>query len=177
VGYTGGTKINPSYHSLGDHTETIRIYYDPKKVSYEELLNIFWADHDPFSRSWSKQYKSVIFYHNEEQKKLAFETRARLEEKMKQKIYTEIVPEDKFYPAEDYHQKYYLRNNKALMRILKDVYPNDADFTASIAAARINGYLGGYGKSLELEKELTQTGLQPETIKKLIAALNIQHHY
>jgi peptide-methionine (S)-S-oxide reductase len=172
VGYTGGTKINPSYHNLGDHTETIRIYYDPKKVSYKELLDIFWTDHDPFTRPWSKQYKSVIFYHNEEQKKLAFETKARLEEKLKQKIYTEIVPEDKFYPAEDYHQKYYLRSNKELMLIFKDIYPTDVDFVASTAAARINGYLGGYGKNSELEKDLREAGLYPEAVKKLITALN-----
>ncbi len=169
--------MNPSYHSLGDHTETILIYYDPKKISYEQLLEIFWVNHDPFARSWSKQYKSVIFYRNEEQKRLAFETRARLEEKLKQKIYTEIVPENKFYPAEDYHQKYYLRNNKEMMRLLKDIYPNDASFTTSIAAARINGYFGGYGNISEIEKDLTETGLSPETVKKIIAALNGQQRY
>jgi peptide-methionine (S)-S-oxide reductase len=137
-------------------------------------LEIFWANHDPFARSWSKQYKSVIFYHNEEQKRLAFETRIKLEEKLKQKIYTEIVSENIFYPAEDYHQKYYLRNRKELMRILKDIYPNDVSFTASIAAARINGYLGGYGNISEIEKDLTATGLSPETVKKIVAALNGQ---
>lgn len=176
VGYAGGTKINPSYHDLGDHTETIRIYYDPGKVSYEQLLEIFWTNHDPFARSWSKQYKSVIFYHNEEQKKLALETRTRLEEKLKQKIYTEIVPENRFYPAEDYHQKYYLRNSKELMHLFRGIYPADADFVASTAAARINGYLGGYGKSTELEKDLTATELRPETVKKLLALLNGRHH-
>jgi peptide-methionine (S)-S-oxide reductase len=91
---------------------------------------------------------------------------------LKQKIYTEIVPEDKFYPAEDYHQKYYLRNNRELMSIFKDIYLNDADFTASAAAARINGYLGGYGKKADLEKDLSETGLQPEAVKKLLAVLN-----
>lgn len=137
-------------------------------------MSIFWANHDPFARSWSKQYKSVIFYRNEEQKKLAFETKARLEEKLKQKIYTEIVPENTFYPAEDYHQKYYLRNNKELMRIFKNIYPNDVSFSASTAAARINGYFGGYGNISELEKDLAETGLSPETVKKIITALKGQ---
>jgi peptide-methionine (S)-S-oxide reductase len=146
-------------------------------VSYEQLLYIFWDNHDPASRPWSKQYKSVIFYRNEEQKRLAFETKARFEEKLKQKIYTEIVPENRFYPAEDYHQKYYLRNNKELMRIFKEIYRTDSDFAASTAAARINGYLAGYGKSSELEKDLSETGLSPENVKKLLVLLNGQQRY
>jgi hypothetical protein len=96
---------------------------------------------------------------------------------LKQKIFTEIVPESGFYPAEAYHQKYYLRNNRKLAGILKDVYPVDEDFTASTAAARINGYLGGYGKSSELENDLTEAGLPPEVVKKLIAAFKEQRSY
>lgn len=128
-------------------------------------------------QSWSKQYKSVIFYRNEEQKKLALETKARLEGKLKQKIYTEVVPENKFYPAEDYHQKYYLRNSAELMPFFKDIYPTDADFVASTTTARINGYLGGYGKNSELKNDLTETGLPPEVVKKLLTALNGQRRY
>jgi methionine-S-sulfoxide reductase len=172
VGYAGGTKKNPAYHSLGDHTETIRIDYDPKKVSYTQLLDIFWANHDPAAQPWSKQYKSVIFYHNDEQKRLASETRTRLEEKIKRKVYTEIIPASEFYLAEDYHQKYYLRNAQELMQVFKEIYPADADFVSSTSAARINGYLGGYGKSSELEKELSGAGLHHETVKRILAVLN-----
>jgi len=79
VGYAGGTKKNPTYHSLGDHSETIEIEFDPKKISYKELLDIFWESHEPTVRSFSRQYASFIFFHSEEQKKLAQETKEQLE--------------------------------------------------------------------------------------------------
>ncbi|MGB5616246.1 MAG: peptide-methionine (S)-S-oxide reductase, partial [Desulfobacterales bacterium] len=74
MGYAGGTKEAPTYHSLGDHTETIQIDYDPSQVSYNDLLDIFWQNHDPSSRAWSKQYMAAVFYHTDEQKKLAEES-------------------------------------------------------------------------------------------------------
>ena len=70
VGYSGGSKKNPTYYDLGGHTETIQIDYDPKKITYEELLDIFWESHEP-TLSLSSQYASIIFFHNEEQKKIA----------------------------------------------------------------------------------------------------------
>ena len=77
VGYAGGAKENPTYHNLGDHTETLQIDYDSSKISYEKLLELFWEEHDPTSRSWSRQYKAVVFYHDEEQKRLAIAGRDR----------------------------------------------------------------------------------------------------
>jgi peptide-methionine (S)-S-oxide reductase len=170
VGYAGGTKKNPSYYSLGDHTETIRVYYDPKKVSYEQLLDIFWAEHDPTARPWSKQYKSAIFYHSEEQKRLALATAGAIEEKTKRKVYTEIVPALDFYPAEDYHQKYYLRNSAELMKILKEVYRSDDDFVASTAAARMNGHVAGFRPRTGLDKTLREAGLSPSFTQRILSA-------
>jgi len=110
VGYTGGTKKNPTYYSLGDHTESIQILYDPKLVTYSELLDIFFDKHDP--TSWrSNQYKSAIWYTTEEQKQLALERKKEVETKLGTKIYTTIEPAAVFTLAEDYHQKYYLRGS------------------------------------------------------------------
>ena len=101
VGYAGGTMKNPTYHNLGDHTETIQIDYDPTQISYEELLDVFWDSHNPTSRPWSRQYMSIVFYHDEEQKRSAIETRDREGSRREGVIFTEIVPASQFYLAED----------------------------------------------------------------------------
>lgn len=168
VGYAGGTKKNPTYHSLGDHTETIQIDFDPEKIPYERLLDIFWASHDPTSKSWSRQYKAVIFYHDEEQKKLAAATRDRLAAKLGTKIHTEILPYEGFYLAEPYHQKYRLRSVRDIMAEYSAMYPLDDDFVNSTAAARVNGYLGGYGSPELVKSEIGELGLSPGASKKLL---------
>jgi peptide-methionine (S)-S-oxide reductase len=171
VGYAGGTKKNPTYHSLGDHSETIEIEFNPKKISYTELLDIFWESHEPTARSLSRQYASFVFFHTDEQKKLAQETKEHLESRKRQKVYTEIVSADTFYPAEDYHQKYYLRRYSPLVKELSALYPAPDDFTKSTAAARINGYLGGNGTLEQLKKELDALGFSPEVIDRVAKAL------
>ncbi len=167
MGYSGGTTGNPTYEDLGDHTETIQIEYDPSQISYEKLLDIFWESHDPAVPSWPRQYMSIIFYHNDVQKRLALESRDRLEARLKIKIYTEIVPAPEFYPTEDYHQKYYLRLQPELIKDFRAMYPDTDDFINSTAAARINGYVGGHGTLATLEKEIDSFGLSPAASKAL----------
>jgi len=110
AGYSGGQKIEPSYYDLDDHTESVEIVFDPNKISYAELLKHFWQEHDPTVKH-KTQYKSIILYHNNEQKKLAEANLKEEEQKLGQKIATEIRPAQTFYRAEDYHQKYYQKNN------------------------------------------------------------------
>ncbi len=167
VGYAGGTKAAPTYHNLGDHTETIQIDYDPTQVTYQELLTVFWESHDPSVPPLSRQYKSVVFYQNEEQKRLATETKAR-EETKRGKVYTEVIPATEFYLAEAYHQKYYLRQVPDLAKEFEAIYPDNKDFVASTAAARVNGYLGGHGTLETLQAELSGFGLSPTGGKKLL---------
>ena len=71
VGYTGGRKLNPTYYSLGDHTESFQVDYDPTQISYQQLLDIFWDSHNPTRGAWSRQYRAAIFVHNEAQTQLA----------------------------------------------------------------------------------------------------------
>lgn len=168
VGYSGGTKKNPTYYGLGDHSEAIRIDFDPSLVSYEELLNIFWANHNPVQRSWSAQYKSAVFFHDGSQKKLAMETRDREAARRNAKIVTEILPANEFYSAEGYHQKYRLRQDRDLMKEFSALYPSDEDFMNSTAAARVNGYLSGYGTLESLRQEFADSGLPPEATEKLV---------
>jgi peptide-methionine (S)-S-oxide reductase len=124
VGYTGGTTKNPSYedvcsYSTG-HAEAVEVEFDPKKISYEELLDVFWKGHDPttFNRQGpdvGSQYRSAIFYLNESQKEAAEESKNELQKKTKYKdsIVTEITKASPFYNAEEYHQKYLLKNTGA----------------------------------------------------------------
>jgi peptide-methionine (S)-S-oxide reductase len=159
VGYAGGTKKNPTYHSLEDHAETLQIEFDPSRISFKELLGIFRDSHDPASRSWSRQYMSAIFFHNDEQKRLAVETMNREASMLKRKVFTEIVPFTEFYMAEDYHQKYALQHNPDLMEEFRAMYPSFERFVASTAAARVNGYLAGCGTLKDLLEEIDSYGL------------------
>jgi peptide-methionine (S)-S-oxide reductase len=120
-GYTGGKVKNPSYEQVSSgrtgHTEAVEVSYDPAKVSYEKLLETFWLNHDPtvkdrqFCDSGS-QYRPEIFYHSEEQKRLAEASKAKWEKDkpFRQPILTPITQASEFYPAEDYHQDYYKKN-------------------------------------------------------------------
>jgi peptide-methionine (S)-S-oxide reductase len=120
-GYTGGHKLNPTYEEVSSgttgHAESIEITYDPAVVSYAKLLDVFWHNIDPTVKDRQfcdvgAQYRSAIFYHNEEQKRLAEASKKALEQtkRFPGPIYTEVVPATTFYPAEEYHQKYYQKN-------------------------------------------------------------------
>jgi len=172
VGYAGGTKENPTYRYLGDHSETIQIDYDPSAISYEDLLDVFWSSHRPTQPAWSRQYMSAIFYEDEHQKKLALGSKARAEEALGQTLYTEVLPLERFYLAEDYHQKYQLRHVPELMSELRAIYPETQAFVNSTAAARLNGYVGGNGTLQDLASELDQLGLShlaQEVLRTIVA--------
>lgn len=121
AGYSGGTVENPTYEQVctgtTGHAESIQITYDPAKISYDELLEVFWKTHDPTTRNRQgydvgPQYRSVIFYHDAEQKRLAESYKKKLKEEgiWDRPIVTEIEPFTKFWPAESYHQDYYDKN-------------------------------------------------------------------
>jgi peptide-methionine (S)-S-oxide reductase len=110
---------------------------------------------------------SAIFYHNEEQKRLAEKTKEREEARLKRKVYTEILPFSRFYLAEDYHQKYYLREVPDLAREFSRIYPDLRDFVNSTAVTRVNGYAGGSGNATQLNAEIELLGLSPAGMKKL----------
>jgi peptide-methionine (S)-S-oxide reductase len=169
VGYSGGEKKDPTYRRIKDHSETLQIDYDPTKISYHQLLAVFWQSHNPTRRAWSRQYKSAIFYHNQKQYQLALETKNLEEKRRGKKIKTEILPFDKFYLAEDYHQKYQLRQQKELMKEFQAMYPRNIDFVDSTGAARVNGYVSGYGKPEEIKANLESLGLSDEGQKRLLA--------
>ncbi len=161
VGYTGGTKSYPTYHSMGDHTETLQIDYDPDQISYEKLLELFWKGHNPTYRPWSRQYMSALFFYDDEQRALALQTKDQEEAYLGKEIHTEIAPVSEFYLAENYHQKYMAQNSKKIWNDVKNFYPNPQDWINSSATARLNGYVAGYGLMSQLENEIDSLGLSP----------------
>jgi len=168
VGYAGGEKINPTYYALGDYSETVQIDYDPAKITYLQLLQIFWNNHNCKLKSSNRQYMSIIFYHNLKQRDAATQSMQEQEKKLDEKLYTEIVPFTQFYQAEDYHQKYRLQQIEEISEELKKIYPNFQDFVDSTAVARINGFIGGHGTCEQLKKEIDTYGLTEESEKYLI---------
>jgi peptide-methionine (S)-S-oxide reductase len=167
VGYAGGTTKNPTYYNIDGHAETVEIDYDPTVISYSDLLNIFWTEHDPSYGPYSGQYRSMIYYHDEEQKRLALESKQREEANKSKKMYTEIIPFTAFYLAEDYHQKYYLRMYTEIATEYKRIYPDLNNLINSTAVTRVNGYLGGYGTIEDLERNLSSLGLSASSTKLL----------
>ncbi len=122
VGYTGGQVPNPTYEQVSSgktgHAEAIQISYDPSQVSYERLVEIYWQNIDPTQKNGQfadhgPQYRTAIFYHDEEQRRLAMKSKEDLQKsgRFPRPIVTEIVPASEFYPAEDYHQRYYEKNS------------------------------------------------------------------
>lgn len=136
-------------------------------ISYRDLLEVFWKSHDSTRKAWSRQYMAAVFYHDEEQKRLAEESRDRVQQTLGRSIVTRILPATRFYLAEGYHQKYALRSQPDLMEELKRIYPDDRDFINSTAAARVNGYLYGYGSVDDSDSEINRLGLAPDTARRL----------
>ena len=121
AGDTGGTKVDPTYEEVSaggtGHAESIEVTYDPARISYEKLLDVFWHNVDPTTANRQfcdkgNQYRTAIFYHDDNQKRIAEASKQALAKsgKFSEPIVTEIVKADKFYPAEDYHQDYYKKN-------------------------------------------------------------------
>ena len=155
VGYTGGHKKNPSYEEVSTgktgHAEAVHILFDPAKTSYAELLQTFWHNIEPTNvfgqfGDVGSQYRTVIFYHNEEQKQLALKSKQELEAsgKFDRPIATKIKPAGEFYPAEDYHQEFYRKN-----------------------PLRYNNYKIGSGRvnQKNVGEEITRTDLQLDSLK------------
>ncbi|XP_058807706.1 peptide methionine sulfoxide reductase [Phymastichus coffea] len=164
VGYAGGTKENPAYKNLGDHTEVIDIEYNPAKISYSQLLDLFWNNHEYGLTSLIKrQYMSLILYHDEEQRLVAERSRERLQREKNERFVTEIHQFQRFYPAEDYHQKYRLQAHPWLLEAIG--VKSSEQLRTSTLAAKLNGYLAGVVAVDEYDREVAGLGLNDRAIQ------------
>ncbi len=150
----------------------MEIVFDPSRITFERLLDIFWRSHDPWAPSYSRQYRAVVFHHTETQRRAFLRKQVQEEARRGQPIHTALEPVGVFYPAEDYHQKHNLRRFPQLLREMERYYPTTKDLVRSTAAARLNGYAGGFGSPGRLEKDLPLLGLSAEgadVIRSLVA--------
>jgi peptide-methionine (S)-S-oxide reductase len=171
VGYAGGTSPDPTYHRLGDHSECVQVDFDPARVSYDDLLGMFWQLHDARRPAYSEQYASLVLAQDEEQLAAARAFRDRLAVRAGSPLTTRIAPLEVFTPAEDYHQKYRLRSDRALAAEFRAMLPDQTAFRESTAAARVNGYMGGGGSPDDLAAEIDLYGLSEAGRERLLAVV------
>lgn len=169
VGYTGGDSLDPTYSNLGGHSEAFQVDFDPDQISYTRLLDLFWCGHDPAWQSPARQYRAGVWFHHPEQEAVLLDTRAGLEKDLGRPVKTSISPAGPFYRAEDYHQKYYLRNRRVIFDEISARFPDFRSLVDSTLAARINGYLGGYGTEAQLAADMERLDLSEASRKRLLA--------
>ncbi len=162
VGYAGGTTEHPSYYNIGDHAEAVQIDFDVTVISYEELLQYFFAARSPSAPSLmgAGQYRSLLLVHSDEQRQKAEDAVKAGAGPGGDNLLDQLVqPLGEFTQAEDYHQKYHLQRERALYVELLDKFALFSDFVDSTVVARVNGYLAGWGTTAQLEKEIESFGL------------------
>jgi hypothetical protein len=135
------------------------VEYDPTVVTFDRLLEVFWEDHDPCAVAPSDQYKAILFFHDADQEREARASAKWQEERAEDPIRTEIRPAGTFWPAEDYHQKYYLRHSR-LGPLVRKAFATEAAFIASRLAARANGLVGGHATIDAVRAEARTLGIE-----------------
>ena len=157
VGFAGGQTASPTYRKMGDHTETIQIEFDPSIISYADVLKKFWQNHYPNRDNYKgRQYISLLHYHTEQQHQLIATVKKEMEAQLGELIETEIFPFTQFTPAEERHQKYYLKRYPKALEQLAGLYPDEELLTDSTFAARLNGFVKGYGTKEGIIKDVAQ---------------------
>ncbi len=151
-GYAGGHTAKPTYSSIGTgktgHSETVKVYYDPDKVDYSTLLNVYYGSHNPFTVNgqhpdYGSQYRSIIFYKTESEKKKAEEAKLSIDKQSEEKVATEIVPFTKFHIAEDYHQDY------------ERLHPNQP-YVKNVSIPRLNRFKKAFPNLLKPDAKLKE---------------------
>ncbi|WP_123539131.1 peptide-methionine (S)-S-oxide reductase MsrA [Halosimplex salinum] len=140
VGYAGGEKADPTYHDLGGHSEAVQVDFDPETVSFEELVDLAIANHDPRNQPEKRQYQRVLFFEAAEQREAIDERLGRLD---LDRVETRVEPLAGFHAAEPYHQKFNLRSKRAIQSAFEDAGYDDEAVRESPAAAKLNAHVTG----------------------------------
>ncbi|WP_432352872.1 peptide-methionine (S)-S-oxide reductase MsrA [Sporosarcina sp. A2] len=155
VGFAGGSTEHPTYRQLGDQTEVVEVDFDPTVISYETLLKVFWENHYPNHDAYrGRQYLSILRYRTEQQRQDIERVKKQMEAKLGESIETEIAPYKSFTRAEERHQKYYLKRYPRAIQQIEVFYPTTEMLIGSTFAARLNGFVKGFGTRTELSTEI-----------------------
>mgnify|MGYP006279997247 CR=1 FL=1 len=172
VGYAGGTTPAPTYDDLGDHIETVEVEYDPDRCTYADLLDRFWAGHDPTRAPFKRQYQSALFPCTPAQRSRARASVERMRERYDDPLTTEVIEDASFHRAEAYHQKHKLRRHPDLLEAVRARYPDETAFTDAPSTALLNGYVGGHRGPRHLDDDLPRLALPSaaaEHLRTLVA--------
>jgi methionine-S-sulfoxide reductase len=180
VGYAGGTRERPTYRDLDDHAEALQLDYDPARITFRDLLDVFWAEHDPTAPPYSRQYAAILFVHDAEQEREARASLQALAATLEQPIRTEIrslssASPSKFWRAEDYHQKYALRSRRELADALRKQHASEQAFVDDPLVTKVNGWLAGFGELSDLERSLPDLKLSEKLVKELRESAQAAH--
>jgi len=149
---------------MGDHTEAVQVDFDPGVISLKALAELFWRSHSPTTSIRSLQYRSAIWYGDEEQRQMIDATKEAAAKQCASPIQTAVLPLQTFYRAEDYHQKFYLQRHKRLMATFDDLYPEFSHFVDATSATKLNGKVISDAGSLTPEQLNTYGVLAAEIV-------------
>ncbi|WP_426446170.1 peptide-methionine (S)-S-oxide reductase MsrA [Paenibacillus sp. S-38] len=176
VGYAGGTTDTPSYRELGDHTETVEVVYDESRLPLETILDVFWNGHNPdnINDYKGRQYLSLMLFRDEGQRKVIEQVMQRREAEGRGRPATEIASFQAFYPAEDRHQKYYLKRYPDAVKKLTVLFPTHEDLVNGTLPARLNGVAKGYANRAQLLEEIRTWRIgeeEQEEMRRLVESI------
>jgi len=167
VGYAGGTAPEPTYGRIGDHIETVRIAFDPSRLAYTDLLDVFWDVCDPTRAAFKRQYQTALFPRKNAQETAVRESVEAARAAAGTEIAVEVIADATFTRAEDYHQKYKLRHESVVTEALRRMYASDAEFLDAPAAALANGIVGGYRDPARLDDDVRTLALSGDAAAAL----------
>ena len=171
VGYTGGDTREPTYHNLANHTEALQVDFDDDILTYQALMTMVWSLQDPTQQAWSEQYKYAVWTHSKEQQQVALRTGHDAAQRQGGTLRTLVQAASDFWRAEDYHQKYRLRQSRDLTAELVARQGSDRAMVNSTEAARLNGLLSGYGDAEESRLWLRALDLSEKSREEVLLRL------
>ena len=167
MGYAGGALRQPTYHQLGEHTEAVEVTFDPRRIGYDQLLDVFWNSFPLGLPPGPSRTRTAVLPTDEAQRVAAEDSKRRVGRATGERLDTEILPGATFWPAERMHQKFNLqRAHPELVRELAEAAGGLDAFLASTAAARLNAYVSGFASDEALEAAARELGWQVEDLRR-----------